>query len=121
MIEETESGVPHSLCIIWTSRDPDVARQVVFMYGGRSLPRGWWDSVFLVAWGPSQKLLMEDAGLQQELSDIMERGVRVLACRACAEAYGLETQLEALGIEVEYTGAFLTNALQDDSWRCITF
>lgn len=111
---------PDKLCIIWSSQDPDVARNLILMYGGNALPKGWWDMVTIIVWGPSQKLLTSDLQLQQELADIMNGGVDVLACRSCAERYGLVEDLAALGLSLEYVGAFFTDVLKDSTWKTVT-
>ncbi len=110
-----------NLCIVWSSRDPDVARNLVCMYGGNALPKGWWESVTLIVWGPSQLLLAGDEALQQEIAALQDRGVTVMACRSCAERYDMVETMEALHLDVEYVGAFFTTVLKDDSWRSVTF
>jgi hypothetical protein len=62
----------------------------------------------LLVWGPSTKLLAEDVVLQERVKEILGAGVRVIACKKCAENYQLVDQIEAMGIEVFYSGEFLT-------------
>ena len=50
----------------------------------------------------------------------MDLGVKVFACRRCAERYGIVEQLEDLNIEVIYTGEPFTEYLKDESCRVIT-
>lgn len=101
-----------TLVIIWTSRDREVAKNMVFMYAKNSRLKGWWPNVRLLVWGPSAPLIAEDAELQAELEELKQAGVELLACRACAENYGLAPRLEELGIKVIYTGQPLTEYLQ---------
>jgi hypothetical protein len=112
---------PEKLCIIWSSRDPEVARNLVFMYGGNALPKGWWKEVTLVVWGPSQQMLAFDAATRKELTLLQERGVHIIACRACAERYNLTAVLEEMGLEVDYVGAFFTSVLKSREWSSVTF
>lgn len=102
----------NKLLIVWTSGDRDVALKMVFMYAGNARRYGWWEEVNLLAWGPSQKLLAEDEELQEGLAELLELGVRVIACKACADSYPVTEQLETLGIEVFYSGEFLTDWLK---------
>lgn len=113
---------PHNLLVVWTSADPEVARNMVLMYTSNAKIRGWWEggTIRLLIWGPSQKLLLENDGLQQSVKSIMDSGVEVLACRGCAENYGIVADLQALGIDVHYTGTDLTDMLKD-RWAVITF
>ena len=97
-----------SLLIVWTSGDREVALKMVFMYAGNALKHGWWQEVTLLVWGPSQSLLAEDDRLQGRLAELKELGVRVVACKACADSYAVTERLEALGVEVFYTGELLT-------------
>ena len=108
------------LLIVWTSADRDIALKMVFMYAANARKHGWWDGVSLLVWGPSQKLLVEDAELRDKVAETMERGVRVVACKACADSYPVTKALEALGVEVFYTGEFLTDWIQSER-SVITF
>ena len=96
------------LLVVWTSGDPEVATHMVFMYCANAKKHGWWDEVTLLVWGPSQKLLVENEVLQRKLAEMLDLGVRVVACRACADSYLIAEDLEALGVEVFYTGELLT-------------
>jgi len=113
---------PQNLLVVWTSADPEVASNMVFMYTLNAKTRGWWEggAIRLLIWGPSQKLLLANAGLQESLKRIMDSGVEVLACQSCAEGYGIVPDLKALGIDVHYTGTDLTTMLKDN-WAVITF
>jgi hypothetical protein len=104
-----EDSQKDRLLIVWTSGDRDVALRMVFMYAGNAKRHGWWEEVNLLVWGSSQKLLAEDEAVQVQLAEVMDLGVRVGACRACAESYPVTGQLEDLGVEVFYAGEFLTN------------
>ena len=101
-----------TLVIIWSSRDREVARNMVFMYAKNSRLKNWWPEVRLVVWGPSAALLADDAELQAELAQVQQAGVEMLACKACADNYGVGERLESLGIEVIYMGQPLTEYLQ---------
>lgn len=108
-----------SLCLIWTSADREVALNMVFMYGGNALRGGWWERVRLIAWGPAQKTLLADQGLQAELRVLADLGVELLACQKCADNYGHTDALRALGVDVQYTGAPLTEMLKT-GWKVLT-
>ena len=112
---------PSRLAVLWTSGDPEVAVKVTFMYTLNAKARGWWDHVALIVWGPSSRLLAENEALQAEVQAMGEAGVELLACKACADSYGVSEALEALGIEVKYMGVPLTEMLKSDEWEVITF
>jgi hypothetical protein len=90
------------------------------MYTANAKKHGWWEEVTLLVWGPSQKLLTESEVLQEKLAETLDAGVRVLACKACADSYPVTEQLEDLGVEVFYTGEFLTDWIKSDG-AVVTF
>jgi hypothetical protein len=91
---------PSRLGVLWTSGDRDVALKMVFM--------------------PSSKLLSVDEELQAGIAEMGEAGVELVACKACADSYGVSGKLEELGIEVKYMGVPLTEMLKGD-WIVVTF
>ena len=93
---------------------------MVFMYGLNAKLKGWWKEVNLIVWGPSSRLLTEDRELQEELAKMKEAGVELQACRRCAELYGVDRQLEEMGIEVIFMGVPLTEKIKEDA-HIITF
>jgi len=116
-----EEAKPDELVVLWTSGDREVALKMAFMYATNSKKRGWWKEVTLVVWGPSSKLLTEDRELQSRVAAMKELGVKVRACKACADEYGIAPQLEKLGATVEYMGQPLTEFLKNDGCRVLTF
>lgn len=113
-------NVPERLHVVWSSGDKEVATKIVFMYTLNSKLKGWWDEIELIVWGPSSKLLAHDETLQAEIHKMLDAGVKVTACRACSELYGVTEALEALGIEVFHIGAAVTDYLKSGE-RILTF
>lgn len=109
-----------SIFIIWSSADPEVAHNIAFMYAHNSLLREWWGHVRLIIWGPSAKVAAEDEDIQAKLREMMDDGVEIWACRACADNYGLASQLEELGVDVLYVGSPVTEMLRE-GWKQLTF
>jgi hypothetical protein len=108
------------LLVVWTSGDREVALKMVYMYTFNAKKRGWWSEIRFLVWGPSSKLLAEDAELQDYIKKMKEEGVELLACKACSDSYGVSEKLEALGVEVKYMGVPLTETLKSD-WVTVTF
>ncbi|AEG58839.1 DsrE family protein [Desulforamulus ruminis] len=107
------------LVILWTNGDKEVADKMVFMYALNAKKKGWWQDICLMVWGPSARLLSTDAELQASLAGILETGVEVVACKECADRYGISNKLEQVGIEVKYTGLLLTQFLKE-GYKVIT-
>ncbi|KPL17620.1 MAG: DsrE family protein [Bacteroides sp. SM1_62] len=108
------------LLIVWTSGDPDVAHKMVFMYAFNAKKNGWWENISLLVWGPSAKLSSEDKNIQATLKKMKDQGVELLACKGCADQYGVSSKLEELGIDVKYTGTYLTDFIKSGK-KVITF
>ena len=102
-----------SLTVLWTSGDKEVALNMVFMYTLNAKIRNWWNEVRLIVWGPSSRLLTEDADLQDEVRKMRDAGVILDACKACADRYGVSEKLEQLGINVRYMGVPLTDYIKE--------
>jgi hypothetical protein len=101
-----------TLIVLWTSGDPDVALKMVFMYAGTSARVKWWSHVRLIVWGPSAKISAENTEIQEGIAKMLENGVVVDACKACADDYGVSDTLTSLGIDVKYMGKLLTQYLK---------
>lgn len=114
-----ELSPKENLVIIWANADPETAQHMAFMYARNSLLRGWWKKVRLIVWGPSARTLRNEVDLQELLPELRESGVELLACRACAEQYGAEDALEAMGLDVRYIGGDFT-AMLKEGWTCLT-
>ena len=91
------------------------------MYTFYAKERGWWQDIQLIVWGPSSKLLSEDKELQDYIKKMKDKGVEIVACKACADSYGVSGKLEDLGIEVKYMGMPLTELLKSEKWKVVTF
>lgn len=110
---------PSKLAVLWTSADREVALNMVFMYTKNAKLKGWFDEVKLIVWGPSAKLLAEDFELQAYFRNMVEIGVESIACKSCADSYGVSDALEKLGTNVFYVGEAFTQILKDE-YKMIT-
>ena len=118
--EAGDDSQPDKLLVLWTSGDREVAIKMVYMYTYNAKKNGWWGKIRFIIWGPSSKLLSEDEELQQETKKMMEEGIEVFACKACADLYGVSEKIEKMGITVKFVGEDLTSMLKSD-WVTITF
>ncbi len=100
---------PNTLLVLWTTAERDTAINMVLMYVYNAKVNGWWQDLTLLIWGSSPRLLCEDGLIKEKVAEIRDTGVRVIACKKCAENLGLVEQIEAMGIGVFYTGEFLTD------------
>jgi hypothetical protein len=115
--KEKKSSKPDHLVVLWSSGDREVALKMAFMYTLNSKRFKWgFKNVTLLVWGPSSKLLTQDKELQEHVAEMQEEGVQVLACKKCADQYGVSDRLRQMGIEVKYMGKQLTDYLRDDRY-----
>ncbi|MCW4041529.1 MAG: DsrE family protein [Candidatus Bathyarchaeota archaeon] len=105
--------IEESLVVVWTSGEKDVAMNMVFMYVLNAKLRNWWKDLRLIIWGPSVLLASNDPDIQTEIARMLEAGVRLEACKACADRYEVSNRLQNLGIEVKYMGVPLTQYIQE--------
>lgn len=101
------------LNILWTSNDKDTFKHMISMYSLNSLRNGWWDEVNIIIWGGSTRLAGEDLEIQKELQKLLENGVTIEACKACADKMKVASTLKGLGIEVKYMSK-LTGLIKGD-------
>ncbi len=100
------------LYMLWTNADPIAADKMVFMYAVNSLKKGWWKKVTLIIWGATAKLSAEDPMIKEKIGEALAEGVKISACKACADQLGVTEILENMGIEVIYWGAPLTEIIK---------
>lgn len=109
------------LLIVWSSSEKEVAQKLILLYGSVMLERKYWDEATIMIWGPSAKLLAEDLEIQQQFETVKNTGVQFNACVVCTDEYGVSDKLKSLGVELIHTGEMLTQALQSDDIKVITF
>ncbi len=108
------------LAIVWTSGDPEVATHACFMFLNEAKEKKYFDTVEMIVWGHSSKLLSQNKDLQDRVKAMMRKGIIVEACKACADSYGVSGILSGLGIPVKYMGSPLSNMLNGD-WHVFCF
>lgn len=102
------------LNILWTTDNKDTVINMISMYSTNAKKQGWWKEVNVIIWGPSAKLVGEDAEIQNEVRKMLEAGVTIEACRACSDNHGVSEILENLNLDVKYMGEPLTAYLKND-------
>lgn len=104
----------NQLYILWTNADILTSDKMVMMYATNSMINQWWDSVTVIIWGATAKLVAENDLIQTKIKIAQQVGVRFSACRACVEQLGVSDKLVDLGIEVIYWGEGLTDILKNN-------
>jgi hypothetical protein len=114
------SSTPNRLTIIWSSADRGVAETMVFMYATNARLEGWWDDVTVLIWGPSARLAARDPKIQKRMARMKDAGVNLMACKRCADDYGVALALEEQGVQVFHAGTYLTEIIKSGE-KLITF
>jgi hypothetical protein len=58
--------------------------------------------------------------MQAKVAQMKQEGIELVACKACADSYGVSADLEALRVEVKDIGQPLTDVSHGD-WKVVTF
>lgn len=106
------AGSSDTLIVMWTSGDPEVAEKACLMYTHAAKKYKWFKEVILIVWGPSQKLVAENALIKEKVAAMQKDGVIVQACIACSNMYRLTDELKACGIDVKGMGVPLSGYLK---------
>lgn len=101
------------LTVVWLSSDKRAAADMALLYLRDSLIHRWFGNAQLVLWGPTVDFAAKDENIQGELELAKSVGVRIKACRSCANIYGVVTRLEDLGIEVLPMGEELSDLIKE--------
>lgn len=110
-----------NLLIIISTDNVDSILKFPLLYGGVSIPRGYWKRVHIMFWGASIKVAMSNDVVRQKVQTMQKEGVEFSSCIVCAEDYNAVESLEAIGIVCNHTGELLNEALKNDRvWATLT-
>jgi hypothetical protein len=110
-----------NLLIVISTDNVDSIMKFPLLYGGVSIPRGYWKRVHVMFWGASITRAKENETIRTKVQEMIVDGVEFSSCIVCAEDYDAVDSLELIGIKCNHTGELLTTALKnDDSWAMIT-
>lgn len=108
------------LLIVISTDNADTIMKFPLLYGGVSLPRGYWERVHVMFWGASIVQARDNDMIRDKVAAMRKDGVEFSSCVVCAEEYGAIESLESIGITCNHTGELLTEALKSDAWSVMT-
>jgi len=111
---------PKELVVLWTDDNMKTVENMIFMYTYNSKKKEWWDNVTLIIWGSTTELVVNNNKVRNKLKEMMEIGIKIRACKACAENFNAVESLEELGVDVLYIGKDLTEYLKDDNYKVLS-
>lgn len=105
----------NKLNILWTTTNRDTITKMIKMYSVNAIKQAWWENVNIIIWGASAQLVGKNSAVQSEVKEMLDAGVTVEACQACAEQFGVADSIRTIkGINLRYMGEPLTNYLKND-------
>jgi hypothetical protein len=118
--EPKQTTASDTLVVVWASGDPEVALKSCLMYAHAARKYNWFKEVILVVWGPSEKLLAENAAMKDKVAAMKKDGIMVEACVACSNMYGVTNELKVCEVDVKGMGVPLTKYLKR-GYKVITY
>ena len=120
LVQQVRAANNNKLVLVWSSDDPMVADRVALMFSHAAKKASWFSDVTLIIWGPSAKLIAENKDLQSKIAQMRADGVKIEACIACANAYGVTDKLKGLEYNVLPMGKPLSTYLLQ-GYQVLTF
>lgn len=102
----------NELLVVWTTDNRESILNMILLYTHNAKLQGWFDEVNLLVWGASQQLLSEDKEIQEKITEMIKDGVKVVACKKCAENMYVESNISKCGVELLFSGKFLSEWAQ---------
>ena len=109
-----------TLLIVWKTNNEIDIHNFVVPYAYNAKRHQWFDHVEVLIWGASQDIVAATPLVQQRVKNLIKNGVDVFACKMCADNIGATKALVELGVEVRYTGDFLSTHLKDPDCEVLT-
>ncbi len=103
----------NELYILWHSDNFITAEKLVFKYAMNCRLHGWFNQVTIIIWGASSQLAIRNPYIQKLIKESMDHGIKVSACKACADELESTDALAELGVELRYWGKPLSELLQN--------
>jgi hypothetical protein len=102
----------NELLIVWSTDNKETILHLICLYALNAKQKHWFNEVTVLLWGASQQVLCEDEEMKAKVKELGDSGVRLIACKKCSENMYIEEQLEKCGVEIFYTGEFLSDWLK---------
>ena len=99
-LQYIEKADDDTLFLLWTNADPVTAELMVFMYAENSMKYHKWESITIIIWGATAKLVADNLEIQSKIKMLQDMGVHFTACITCAKELEVQNTLEELGIDL---------------------
>jgi hypothetical protein len=78
------------------------------MYAKNALKREWLEDVKIVYFGPSERLMVEDADVASAAIEVANLG-EAYACKAISDRENISEKIDDMGVRVEYVGSIISD------------
>jgi len=78
------------------------------MYAKNALKREWLEDVKVVYFGPSERLMVEDADVASAAIEVASLG-EAYACKAISDRENISEKIDEMGVRVEYVGSIISD------------
>jgi hypothetical protein len=108
------------LVVVWKSAIETDITKFILPYAYNSKLQGWFDEVEVLIWGASQEAVALNPDYMDQIKHMNAEGIKFHACKMCSDSLGVSEILESLGVNVMYTGVYLSDAQKDPDTKVIT-
>jgi len=108
------------LLIVWKSNNETDINNFIIPYAYNSKKQEWFDDCEVLIWGASQEIVAENKMIQERVKKLVDYGIKIVACKMCADNVGATETLESIGVEVLYTGVYLSERQKDEVYEVIS-
>ena len=81
------------------------------MFARNAIKKAWMDDVKIIFFGPSERLIVTDKQLSNEVIEIATIG-EAFACKAISDRDGFSENIEKLGVKVEFVGSKISKLVK---------
>lgn len=108
------------LLVVWKSDDYRTIEQFIAPFTINSKKQEWFDDVEVLIWGASTDYLKKNVKPRSLVTKMIEQGIEVRACKYCSDTVKATDILLELGVNVMYTGVYLSDKMKDETYEVIT-
>jgi len=83
------------------------------MYAVNARKNVWMEDVRLIFFGPAEKLLLSDAGMQDFLKQYLELKGEAVACKFISDRDSTSVQIGKLGVKIEFVGKMISDLVKE--------
>lgn len=108
------------LLIVWKSDSYHNIELFIKPFALNSKKKEWFHDVEVLIWGISSLRVKGFKSAQNIVKEMISTGIKVGACKYCADKTRATKKLESLGVNVFYAGEYLSEKMKDPEYEVIT-